>query len=323
MENFFTGEIISPFRIFADEVVVPERREHSPNQYRLNNAIQRGVIADKHINLLGIVNEYRFVTSKQVCDVISTFNLYSLINYIPTKDDTPELLRKIVDRILDTLFRWGLLRRFHFSRGVEYKRSYNVYALDTLGVRLLGAKDVKITSRASDISAPVYTVKKALMRNQIYLAIHEQVESYKFKPRFKIPKILEGIISPSMSATFKDFSCMFEVVRRNTKKVGDYTSVDWKEDLKAKLRRYRLVYESFNFKYVKMHSSPVICFIVEDDIHANEVRILVDEVMSTPLIKKSGLFGYFGKIFIKPKNTMSFKYYKDIQFKNKFNLEKE
>lgn len=245
---------VSPFAIRPGEIKVFDGKDGYVSMNQIMNKINIGHIVDLHFSILELVNEFEFITSRQIFQMLQVKNIE-----IASQDKLNVKLEQLV--------KTKILSRYYFD-SKDGKGIYRVYALEKMGKYLLDSRDVECKWQASDNAKPVAMIKKRLAGNQVIIAYLNKVkayDSYQTKPTLKA-KQLNKIFKASggkVKLTIKDKSIefVFEVVRREP---------DWEVKLVEKIKMYKDFYENFvpgdsNFK-----SLPQLIIVCEDDNHMAE-----------------------------------------------------
>ena len=260
----------SPFAMRKGEIKVFDGKDGYVSMNQIINKINIGHITDIHFEILNIVNELEFVTSRQLCQLLD----YKGIEY------------KSQDKLnnkLEQLVKSKILTRYYFS-SEEGKGIYKIYCLEKMGKYLLTSKEVECKWQPSDNTKPVPMIKKRLAGNQVLIAYLRKVkafDSYVVKPAIsaktlgKVFKATGG--SVKLSKNNKSIQFLFEVFRREP---------DWQKKLVEKMNLYKDFYENFVPGDSGFASLPQLIFVCEDEKHMAECfKEMVTNKLEIPQIK--------------------------------------
>ena len=260
----------SPFAMRKGEIKVLDGKDGYVSMNQIINKINIGHITDIHFEILNIVNEFEFITSRQLCQLLE----YKGIDY------------KSQDKLnnkLDQLVKSKILTRYYFS-SEEGKGIYKVYCLEKMGKYLLTSREKECKWQQTDNTKPIGMIKKRLAGNQIIIAYLRKVkafESYTAKPSLnaktlgKVFKTTGG--SVTLTKVGKSIVFLFETVRREE---------DWQKKLIDKVRLYQDFYRNFVPGDSGFSMMPQLIFVCEDDKHMAEVfREIVTNKIEIPEIK--------------------------------------
>jgi hypothetical protein len=274
----------SPFAVRPNERAIINHPKHKPKQGILTYNIENGIFNEEHFMYLKRVNEYRFITSKQLYEVL-LYEGYSVKSQ-----------QKVADK-LEYMFNSGVLRRVNFESDVG-EGKFKAYAVGSFGTPLLKARSVRLTSSPADLALLPNKIKRVLATNQVFISVREGLDALCFYPLFKSDEVSHAIVKPSLSLKCNDKSYIVDVVR---------TFDGWEADFKWKFERYRKVYKSIDFKKHDLTSSPTLVLVGENSDHVKGLEVIVNDVMSSKMSFLKELFGGDKHIDIK--------YYKDSDFR--------
>ncbi len=244
----------SPFAVREGEVKVFDGKDGYVSMNQIIHKINLGHINDLHFSILELVNEFEFVTSRQLCQLLD----YKKIDY------------KSQDKLnnkLEQLIKCKILTRYYFN-SEEGKGIYRVYCLEKMGKYLLNSRGIECKWQPTDNTKPVGMIKKRLAGNQMILAYLRKVKSfdgYTVKPALnakvagKLFKVTGGSVKLTKSS--KSITFLFEVIRRED---------DWQKKLVDRLRLYNDFYDNFQTMDSSFESMPQLIFVCEDDKHMAE-----------------------------------------------------
>ncbi len=224
----------------------------------MNQIVQKinlGHINDLHFAIIELVNEFEFITSRQLCQMLD----YKGIEY------------KSQDKLnnkLEQLIKSKILTRYYFT-SEDGKGIYRIYCLEKMGKYLLTSRGIECKWQQSDNTKPVAMIKKRLAGNQVIIAYLKKVKAFD-----------EYIVKPSLTAktlgkTFrasggavklsknsKSITFVFEIVRRED---------EWKKKIVDKMNMYKDFYENFVTMDSGFQTIPQLIIVCEDELHTKEV----------------------------------------------------
>lgn len=245
---------VSPFAIREGEIKTFDGKDGYVSMNQIVHKINIGHITDIHFAILDLVNEFEFITSRQ---------LYQMLEI---KGIDPKSQDKLNNK-LDALVKSKILTRYYFTSD-EGKGIYRIYCLEKMGKYLLNSKEIETKWQPSDNTKPVGMIKKRLAGNQVLIAYLRKVKAfdgYVVKPAItaksfgKIFKATGG--SVKLSKNDKSIQFLFEVFRRE---------IDWQKKLVEKMNLYKDFYENFLPGDSGFSSIPQLIFVCEDDKHMAE-----------------------------------------------------
>ena len=232
--------------------------------------INIGHITDIHFAILELVNEFEFITSRQI---------YQMLEW---KGIDPKSQDKLNNK-LDQLVKSKILTRYYFT-SEEGKGIYRIYCLEKMGKYLLTSKEIECKWQQTDNVKPVAMIKKRLAGNQTLIAYLRKVkafDSYVVKPALnakmsgKVFKATGG--SVKLTKNKKSITFLFEVIRREK---------DWQKKLVDKMTMYKEFYENFVLGDSGFSALPQLIFVCEDDKHTVETfKEIVKNKLEIPQIK--------------------------------------
>ncbi|MBO5479289.1 MAG: replication-relaxation family protein [Clostridia bacterium] len=260
----------SPFAIRKGEIKVFDGKDGYVSMNQIVHKINIGHINDLHFKILEIVNEFEFITSRQLCQILT----WKGIDY------------KSQDKLnnkLEQLVKSKILTRYYFT-SEEGKGIYRIYSLEKMGKYLLTSKEIECKWQPTDNTKPVAMIKKRLSGNQTILAYLRKVKAfdeYIVKPAItaktlgKTFKASGG--SVKLTKNNKSIIFVFEVVRREE---------DWEKKLVEKVRLYQDFYANFVPGDSGFSAMPQLIFICEDEKHMAECfKTIVTNQIEIPQIK--------------------------------------
>ena len=245
---------MSPFAVRKNEIKVFDGSDKYISMEQIVKRINQGHINDLHFAIMEIINEFEFITSRQLCQLLEIKG----IDY----GSQEKLTNK-----LDQLIRTKILTRYYFS-SEEGKGTFRVYSLEKMGKYLLNSRGIECKWQPTDNTKPVEMVKKRLAGNQVILSYMRKVKSFDSyvvkksltaKTIGKTFKTAGGCIK--LTKASKSINFLFEVVRRED---------NWEKKLIDKVRMYKDFYENFVTMDSDFESLPQLIFVCEDDRHTIE-----------------------------------------------------
>ena len=155
---------ISPFAIREGEIKTFDGKDGYVSMNQIIHKINIGHISDIHFKILDLVNEFEFITSRQL------FQLLELKGAAPASQDK-------LNNKLEQLVKSKILTRYYFN-SPEGKGIYRVYCLEKMGKYLLNSKEVECKWQPTDNTKPVAMIKKRLAGNQTIIAYLKKVKAF-------------------------------------------------------------------------------------------------------------------------------------------------
>lgn len=260
----------SPFAMREGEVKTFDGKDGYVSMNQIIHKINMGHINDLHFQILELVNEFEFITSRQLCQILD----WKGVEY------------KSQDKLnnkLEQLVKSKILTRYYFT-SEEGKGIYRIYCLEKMGKYLLNSRGIECKWQPTDNTKPVGMIKKRLAGNQVLFAYLRKVKAfdeYTVKPTLnaktlgKVFKATGGGVKLSKNA--KSISFLFEVIRRED---------DWEKKIIDKLRMYQDFYTNFVPMDSGFSSLPQLIFVCEDDKNMAETfRAIVTNKIEIPQIQ--------------------------------------
>ena len=261
---------VSPFAIREGEIKVFDGKDGYVSMNQIINKINLGHITDIHFQILEIVNEFEFITSRQI---------YQLLQIKGIEIKSQDKLNKKLEQLIKT----KILTRYYFH-SEDGKGIYRIYCLEKMGKYLLNSRDIECKWQPTDNVKPVALIKKRLAGNQTLLAYLRKVkafDSYVVKPQLTAKTLAKPFKasggSVKLTKNNKSISFLFEVVRREE---------DWKNKLVEKMRLYQDFYDNFvpgdsGFPIMRQ-----LIFVCEDEKHTAETfKLIVTKGLEISKIK--------------------------------------
>lgn len=261
---------VSPFAIREGEIKVFDGKDGYVSMNQIINKINLGHITDIHFQILEIVNEFEFITSRQI---------YQLLQIKGIEIKSQDKLNKKLEQLIKT----KILTRYYFH-SEDGKGIYRIYCLEKMGKYLLNSRDIECKWQPTDNVKPVALIKKRLAGNQTLLAYLRKVkafDSYVVKPQLTTKTLAKPFKasggSVKLTKNNKSISFLFEVVRREE---------DWKNKLVEKMRLYQDFYDNFVPGDSGFPIMPQLIFVCEDEKHTAETfKLIVTKGLEISKIK--------------------------------------
>ena len=245
---------ISPFAMREGEIKTFDGKDGYVSMNQIIHKINMGHITDIHFTILEIVNEFEFITSRQIYQILEM------------KGIDPKSQDKLNNK-LESLVKSKILTRYYFTSD-DGKGVYRIYCLEKMGKYLLNSKEIECKWQQSDNTKPVGMIKKRLAGNQIIIAYKKKVkafDSYVVKPALtakqtgKVFKATGGGVKLTKSGKSIDF--IFEGVRRE---------IDWEKKFIDKMKFYKDFYDNYCIGDSGYKNMPQLILVCEDDKHMAE-----------------------------------------------------
>lgn len=245
----------SPFAMRENEIKVFDGKDGYASIDQVVFKIDMGYINELHFQILEIINDFEFITSRQI---------YQMLNYKGIEVKSQDKLNKK----LEDMIKSKIITRYYFSSD-EGKGIYRIYCLDKIGKYLLNSRGIKTTWQPTDNTKPVYMLKRRLAGNQVIIAYMQKVAAYKgftLNPmlyakrqntRFQPSGGQVTVVKDDIKVDF-----IFEVVRRNP---------GWEEKFMEKMKLYEEFYANYQAKDCGFDKRPQLVLIAEDDEHLIEL----------------------------------------------------
>ena len=244
---------ISPFAVRANEIKKFDGKDGYVSMNQIIHKINVGHITDFHFAIMEIVNEFEFITSRQLLQILEQKGLE-----IASQD-------KLNDR-LEQLIKTKILTRYYFT-SEDGDCTYRVYCLEKMGKYLLNSRGVECKWQPTDNVKPTYMVKKRLAGNQTIIAYLRKVkayDSYTVKPILnakQLGKVFRANGGIKLTKGGKSIDFIFEVVRRED---------NWENKFVERMRMYKDFYSNFVPMDSGFERVPQLIFICEDEKHMVE-----------------------------------------------------
>ena len=256
--------IVSPFAVREGEIKTFDGKDGYVSMNQIIHKINIGHINDLHFKIMELVNEFEFITSRQLFQMLQWKNIE-----IASQDK--------LNNKLEQLIKSKILTRYFF-KGEDGKGIYRIYCLEKMGKYLLNSRGIECKWQPTDNTKPVSMIKKRLAGNQTIIAYLRKVkafDSYNVKPAItakqtgKTFKATGG--SVKLTKNNKSIEFLFEVIRREE---------DWEKRLVERMRLYNDFYNNFLPGDSGFSSMPQLIFVCEDEKNMAETfkNIIVNKV---------------------------------------------
>lgn len=245
---------ISPFAMREGEIKTFDGKDGYVSINQIINKINIGHITDIHFKILELVNEFEFITSRQIYQILE-------VRGIDVKSQDK------LNNKLEQLVKTKILTRYYFN-SEDGKGIYRIYCLEKMGKYLLNSRGVECKWQPTDNTKPVAMIKKRLASNQLLISYKEKVQAFD-SFQIKVPmnakilgkqfKATGGKVTLSKNGKSIDF--IFEVIRRED---------DWQKKLADKMKLYKDFYENFVAMDSGFKTIPQLILLCEDEKHMAE-----------------------------------------------------
>lgn len=255
---------VSPFAIRQGELKVFDGKDGYVSMNQIVHRINIGHINDLHFSIMELVNEFEFITSRQ---------LLQMLEWKGVDVGSQDKLNAKLEQLVKT----KILTRYYFD-SEDGKGIYRIYCLEKMGKYLLNSRGMECNWQPTDNTKPVAMIKKRLAGNQTMIAYLRKVkafDSYTPKPAFtakmsgKTFKASGGSIK--LTKNNKSIQFVFEVIRRED---------DWEKKLVDKMKLYKDFYENYQTGDSGYMQLPQLILICEDEKHMAETfkSVVINQV---------------------------------------------
>lgn len=260
---------VSPFAMREGEIKVFDGKDGYVSMNQILQKINIGHINELHFKVLELINEFEFLTSRQI---------YQLLEYYKFDVKDQDKLNKKLEQLLKN----KIITRYYFT-SADGNGVYRVYCMEKMGKYLLNSREIECKWQPSDNAKPVEMMKKKLAGNQLIIAYMRKVKTFKayhLKPQLtakRIGKTFKPITSIDFTVGKAEVSIAYEIVRRNQ---------GWEEKLVERMLLWKDFYEAFVPGDAGFRSIPQLVFVCEDQKHMAEVfKVLFVNKALLPSIK--------------------------------------
>lgn len=262
--------VVSPFAIREGEIKVFDGKDGYVSMNQIVHKINIGHINELHFSIMELVNEFEFITSRQIFQLLEWKNIE-----VGSQDK--------LNNKLEQLVKSKILTRYYFS-SEDGKGIYRIYCLEKMGKYLLNSRGIECRWQPTDNTKPVPMIKKRLAGNQTIIAYLRKVKAFdSYIPKPSINAKMNGKMfkatggSVKLTKNNKSVQFLFEVVRRED---------DWEKKLVDKMKLYQDFYENFVPGDSGFSTIPQLIFICEDEKHMAETfKTIVVNRLEIPQIK--------------------------------------
>lgn len=259
--------IVSPFAVRENEIKVFDGKDGFASINQVVFKMDMGYINESHIKALEVVNEFGFVTSRQVTQILDLRGKISDI-----EDDKKQTK---VAKWLEDLSKSKVVARYYFQ-SEQGKSSYRAYAMDKIGTYILKQRNIATSWQPTDNTKPAYAVKRKLAGNQVIIAYMQKVASFistnpnvllyskKYNVKFKPTG---GLVT--MKNGTEEVNFVFEIVRKNE---------DWQNMFAEKIQLYSDFYENFARNDAGFYDKPQLVLVGEDVQHFADMFRIIKKV---------------------------------------------
>jgi len=260
---------VSPFAVREGEIKTFDGKDGYVSMNQIINKINVGHITDIHFKILELVNEFEFITSRQ---------LFQILEHRGVDIKSQDKLNNKLEQMIKT----KMLTRYYFT-AEDGKGIYRVNCLEKMGKYLLNSRGVECKWQPTDNTKPVGMIKKRLAGNQVIIAYLRKVqafESYTVKPTItakQTGKVFKAQAGIKISKNNKSIDLIFEVIRREE---------DWEKKLIDRMKLYNDFYSNFVQFDSGYEIKPQLILTCEDDKHMVETfKVIVTNKLEIPQIK--------------------------------------
>ena len=260
---------VSPFAVREGEIKTFDGKDGYVSMNQIIHKINIGHITDIHFKIMELVNEFEFITSRQIYQIL-----------VHNGEDIKS--QDKLNNKLEQLVKSKILTRYYFT-SEEGKCIYRVYCLEKMGKYLLNSRGIECKWQPTDNTKPVGMIKKRLAGNQIIVAYLRKVKAfdkYTVKPQLnakKLGKVFKCHAGIKIAKSGKSIDLIFESIRREE---------DWENKLIDRVKYYIDFYESFVQFDSGFEIKPQLVFVCEDNKHMVEIlKVMVTNKLEIPNIK--------------------------------------
>lgn len=244
----------SPFAMMENEKKINDGYDGYTSMQLVLNRIDKGIINEEDLYILMYLNEYEFMTSRQINKLL--------------EDEGKEYTEyKKLNRKLEKMLKNKLVNRTYFG-SFGTKAAYKVYSLDKNGKYILEAKDIKVDWVPTDNLKNVGEIKAKLAANQVMIAIKEKSKNYiRSKGNVRIDsKNLNKHLETKGYLELKYQDAVAQIILESVRR-----EEGWKERLLDRLKIYEDFYTSFEAGDSNFQMPPYLLFVAEDKKHMAEI----------------------------------------------------
>ena len=259
--------VVSPFAVRENEVKVFDGKDGFASINQVVFKMDMGYINESHIDALEVVNEFGYVTSRQVTQVLE---LRGKLN-----DIEADKRQTKVAKWLEDLTKSKVIARYFFQSETG-KSSYRAYCIDKIATYILKQRNIPTTWQPTENTKPAFAVKRKLAGNQVIIAYMQKVAAFEkanpnvllYSKKYNVKfKPTGGMVTLRQDS--QEVNYVFEVVRRND---------DWQNMFAEKVQLYSDFYENFAKNDAGFEEKPQIVFVGEDIQHLAEMFRIIKKV---------------------------------------------
>jgi len=260
---------VSPFAIREGEIKTFDGKDGYVSMNQIIHKMNIGHISDIHFKIMELVNQFEFITSRQIYQILSHRG-----EDIKSQDK--------LNNKLEQLVKSKILTRYYFT-SEEGKCIYRIYCLEKMGKYLLNSRDIECKWQPTDNTKTVAMIKKRLAGNQVIVAYLRKVQAfdkYTVKPTLtakKLGKVFKCHAGVKLTKSGKSIDFIFEAIRREE---------DWENKLIDRMKYYIDFYESFVTFDSGFEIKPQLILVAEDNKHMVEIlKVIVTNKLEIPNFK--------------------------------------
>ncbi len=260
---------VSPFAMKEGEIKTFDGKDGYVSINQIIHRINLGHITEIHFKILELVNEFEFMTSRQIYQILVHRNID-----IKSQDK--------LNNKLEQLIKTKVLTRYYFS-SEDGKCIYRVYCLEKMGKYLLNSRNIECKWQPTDNTKPVSMIKKRLAGNQIIVAYMRKVaafDSYTVKPAITAKqngKTIKANAGVKLSKNNTNIDFVFEAIRREE---------DWEQKFEDRMKLYQDFYGNFVQFDSGYERPPQFIIVGEDEKHLVEIfKLVVTRKLQLPNMK--------------------------------------
>ena len=260
---------VSPFAMKEGEIKTFDGKDGYVSINQIIHRINLGHITEIHFKILELVNEFEFMTSRQIYQILVHRNID-----IKSQDK--------LNNKLEQLIKTKVLTRYYFS-SEDGKCIYRVYCLEKMGKYLLNSRNIECKWQPTDNTKPVAMIKKRLAGNQIIVAYMRKVaafDSYTVKPAITAKqngKTIKANAGVKLSKNNTNIDFVFEAIRREE---------DWEQKFEDRMKLYQDFYGNFVQFDSGYERPPQFIIVGEDEKHLVEIfKLVVTRKLQLPNMK--------------------------------------
>ena len=253
VEDFEIKAATSPFAARANEIKVFDGKDGYVSINQIITKINIGHITEVHFKIIETVNEFEFITSRQLYQILQERKID-----VKSQD-------KLNNR-LEQLIKCKILTRYYFKSEMG-DCTYRIYCLEKMGKYLLNSRGIECNWQPTDNTKPVGMITKRLAGNQAILAYIRKVHAYNnytVKPMLsakRLGKVFKAHGGIQLAKNNKTIDFIFEVTRREE---------DWEKKFIDRMKLYKDFYDNFVKMDCGYEKIPQLIIICEDDKHMAE-----------------------------------------------------